>query len=768
MMSSFYMNPYLALTKKHKKMKSNIKIHKTLVFCKIALCILLFIGSSIVVDAQVDIPFAPRKSSNATPPYTNVNNYRLQGDFVMLGNMNLTLSNYADGTNNSQNNMIFVDQDGISSTVNSSSADLVFPNPSCSEIIYAGLYWSGRAENGGSTNMTINGRRKDQIKIKKGNSATYTTITASQLSGNSEINYPGTNRGQMYAAYADVTNFVKTNGAGTYFAADMALVEGNGTEIGYYGGWGMVVIFKDNSLPWRDITVFDGYAYVVGGNASNILNVSGFNSVQNGNVRTTIGMMAGEGDVGISGDYFWARKNTGADDNNNSNWVPLSHSLNSATNFFNSSINVGGTPRNLNRQNNTGIDIAKFDLPNTGNSIIGNNQTSTKFKYGSTQDTYIIYNIVFAVDAYVPTVIGENTGSTYNSFTPVNGGTVLPGQEYELKLDMKNKGTETVSNTKVKIPIPYNHHYTGYTLANLASDFPNNTTVTWIPPVGAPPGAVPATTPGGSLEWNIGLLPLHANVNDILATLKYRLKVSTDCILLLTNSCSIHPKINGQITGTGTTSTTPVNTTFVTGYGNQTCPGPVFGDFEMTIDTSTLNCLPSVYDNIKHYETGSSPYPRANVVGDYPPGTKFFSSPPSSYGSNVDVVTGDFPVPSGNNAVVTYYAVSPGMPDGCYLTLTISRTVCYDTAVPTALGPNTDVGVTSLKHASSTTWPMNRSSGFIAIESKTKGFVITRVSNPVTAITYPQEGMMIFNTTTNKLQIYSDNQWRNFTQAGCP
>ena len=49
--------------------------------------------------------------------------------------------------------MKYVDVDGVASTWNSSSSNLVFSNefgadPNCSNIVYAGLYWTGRASNG--------------------------------------------------------------------------------------------------------------------------------------------------------------------------------------------------------------------------------------------------------------------------------------------------------------------------------------------------------------------------------------------------------------------------------------------------------------------------------------------------------------------------------------------------------------------------------------------------------------------------------------------
>ena len=43
-----------------------------------------------------------------------------------------------------------------------------------------------------------------------------------------------------------------------------------------------------------------------------------------------------------------------------------------------------------------------FTLNNDDKSLMTNNQTSTRFQYNSTQDTYIIFCIAMAVDAYIP------------------------------------------------------------------------------------------------------------------------------------------------------------------------------------------------------------------------------------------------------------------------------------------------------------------------------------------------------------------------------
>ena len=154
----------------------------------------------------------------------------------------------------------------------------------------------------------------------------------------------------MYSAYYDVTNYVRQYGQGDYFIADLATMEGNGGGTGYYGGWGMVVVYENSKMKWRDITVFDGHAYVQGSTTiSHELEVSGFNAVQNGDVNIKLGLMAGEGDVDISGDYFQIQKQS------DNSFMNLSHSGNTTNNFFNSSIQTGGNEREPNLPNNTGL-----------------------------------------------------------------------------------------------------------------------------------------------------------------------------------------------------------------------------------------------------------------------------------------------------------------------------------------------------------------------------------------------------------------------------
>lgn len=66
---------------------------------------------------------------------------------------------------------------------------------------------------------------------------------------------------------------------------------------------------------------------------------------------------------------------------------------------------------------------------------------------------------------------------------------------------------------------------------------------------------------------------------------------------------------------------------------------------------------------------------------------------------------------------------------------------------------DTQVGITALGRAGSV-WPMIRKSGWIALEAKTKGFVINRVAN-VSSITTPVEGMIVFDISADCLKVYT-------------
>ncbi|MDD2413373.1 MAG: SprB repeat-containing protein, partial [Bacteroidales bacterium] len=614
----------------------------------------LFLGHSMSLFSQVIVPFSPRTSVYS--PTKTI--YNVKGDFTMIGNTNLTLSNYTDEGNNSSL-MQYVDIDGISSTHNSSSANLEFStehgaNPECSNIIFAGLYWTGRAHDGGNSPQTFAVTKggvtvnfdKRTVQLKGPGAANYTTVTASA----NDIYFPVSSHGQMYSAYAEVTDYVKQYGVGKYFVANIALREGTGGGTGYYGGWGLIVVYENSKMNWRDVIVFDGHAYVAGSlSAEYAIPITGFNTIQSGAVNMKLGMMAGEGDLSISGDHFEIRNHT------NTNWVSLSHSGNTTDNFFNGSIFTGGNPRNPSLTNNTGLDISMFNIPNAQNSVITNNQTSVNFQYGSTQDTYIIMTFAMSVDAYIPNPEAHAVISSINNIPYIPGNPLIsePGDEIEISIDVRNKGTEPIDSAILVIPIPFASSYVSSNRQLFFTPSPSPNNLYFDPTAGA----------NGSIVWKIGTIPLPSDPDDLLGKLTFRIKATENCVLLANTNCGTDIIINGHMEGTGTISHSHfLNSSIVQGFhmsGN--CVGePILTPYIITINSndyveshcgSTPTIMEFTYCNIE----GSIPI--TQVSGNFPAGTRFYNQFPVTQSAIEYTISNPFPATAGTK---TYYAVPQG------------------------------------------------------------------------------------------------------------
>ncbi len=416
-------------------------------------------------------------------------------------------------------------------------------------------------------------------------------------------------------------------------------------------------------MRWRDITIFDGHAYMLGSTTANeVLEVSGFNTVQNGDVHMKLGLIAGEGDVeNIRGDYFEIQKL------NTSSWERLSHSGNTTNNFFNSSI-PSPAPRNPNLINNTGVDIAMFDINNPNNSIITNNQTSTKFRYGSTQDTYIICTIAMAVDAYVPEPEGTELVVSVGG-TPVIPGSepaVLPGQEIEYSVEIRNVGSEPVNNAVATIPMPY------------TVDFASVSGVYYQGLSGSQPIFDPNAGATGSIIWNLGNLPLISG-NPLLANLTLKVKVTEDCFILANPNCNPLVTLNGTISGVGAQSGAIATHDFIQGYQmDGVCEGePIYDPLALEIDRTNLDCEGDYTREFTYCNIEDEKIPFGDVFGYFPSGTRFYNEHPVTESSTEYTSSTGFPATEGTT---TYYAVPPGITE-CWWEFKI--TVDEVTSTPT-------------------------------------------------------------------------------------
>ena len=173
--------------------------------------------------------------------------------------------------------MTYVDQDGDPSTTNSSVTNLTL-DPSA-EVVFAGLYWSGDAPAKTGDATLGSGRLTDPTGVQ-------TDVVAER------VDHATASTRDVYQAFADVTDQVSKGGPGRWTFGGASLATG----AAHYGGWTLVVVYGDSALPDGKVTVFEGFQSVnPGGDLA-------FNVAGTAGQAARIGLVAWEGDAGITGD----------------------------------------------------------------------------------------------------------------------------------------------------------------------------------------------------------------------------------------------------------------------------------------------------------------------------------------------------------------------------------------------------------------------------------------------------------------------------------
>ena len=338
--------------------------------------------------------FAERFSVNTT------------GDIAQFGNALMTCppsdsrcagaQNNDNSTVNNSFNMINIDVDADATTFNSSTANLSLP--AGSDVLWAGLYWGADTRRGSNGADAADAAARNTVRLQTPTDG-YVTVTASQLdsSGANDDTTP-------YQGFADVTATVRAAGTGTYGVANVQ----TGTGRDRYAGWSISVVYRDPAQPARNLTVFDGFQEVSRSRGSQTITVAGFQTPPSGPVTTRLGVLAWEGDFGITGDFLELNGRRLSDGNNPSD------------NFFNSSISNLGTTytaKNPNFRNQFAVDLDRVNA----NGILANDATSATITLGTGGDTYRPGTVSFATDLFAPNVEIDKTSED------LNGGEVEPG-----------------------------------------------------------------------------------------------------------------------------------------------------------------------------------------------------------------------------------------------------------------------------------------------------------------------------------------------------
>ncbi|MFC3690054.1 Ig-like domain-containing protein [Aquipuribacter hungaricus] len=313
----------------------------------------------------------------------------------------------------------FVDVDGDPSTFSSSSAQVTVP--AGGSVLYAALVWHARTE-GGTLPQDVT--KRGEVKLRLPGSSSYTTVVADQL------DTLATQSG-AYQGYTDVTSQVRAAGSGVYTVAD---VQASSGVIDRYAGWSLVLAVSDPLAPARNLTVFSGLQSVTGTTPVTIP-LEGFVTPPAGAVRTSLGIVASEGDSGATGDVLKL------------NSTVIGDARNPVDDFFNSSVSEGGTEttgRTPAYNNQLGFDADQV----RADGILANGATGATISLTSTGDVYFPGVVTFATELYDPKLLGTKT------VTDLDGGQTLPGDVLEYTVPVQNIGIDVASDSTFFDAVP--------------------------------------------------------------------------------------------------------------------------------------------------------------------------------------------------------------------------------------------------------------------------------------------------------------------------
>lgn len=234
--------------------------------------------------------------------------------------------------------------------------------------VAAYLYWAGSGT--GDFNVTLNG----------------TPISAERT-----FSYTLDATHTYFAAFADVSSLVSSTGNGVYLLSDLDLTSviidfcDNATN---FGGWSIIVVYEDPSLPLNQVTIFDGLEAVSANSTNLTIELNNLLVLDNNGAK--IGFLAWEGDA------FLAVNETLRINGN----IISNPPLNPADNAFN------GTNSFTNSDQLFNMDIDFYNIENN----ISPGDTSAIIELTSGQDLVMVNNIVTVLNTELPdaTIVFDN------------------------------------------------------------------------------------------------------------------------------------------------------------------------------------------------------------------------------------------------------------------------------------------------------------------------------------------------------------------------
>lgn len=189
-----------------------------------------------------------------------------------------------------------------------------------------------------------------------------------------------------FSAFADVTQLVQSTGNGNYTLADFDISDGLENFCPYgvnYGGWAIIIVYKNNNFPNTQINVYDGLQSVRQIENPLTIQINNLNVVDNTNSK--IGFLAWEGDSTLAVSETLSI---------NGNLVG-NPPLNPINNAFN------GTNSFTNQSNLYNMDLDVYNV----DPFVNIGDTSATIELTSGQDYIMVNAIVTKLNSELPDAI---------------------------------------------------------------------------------------------------------------------------------------------------------------------------------------------------------------------------------------------------------------------------------------------------------------------------------------------------------------------------
>jgi uncharacterized repeat protein (TIGR01451 family) len=354
---------------------------------------------------------------------------------------------------NNRLSMRHVDVDEDPATFSSSTADLAIP--AAATVLWAGLHWNAATDVPSADQLYGSSDEQPppavgerfRVRFRTPASGGYLDLDATPADGTAHDTWDDTNPGGTvsYGGFVDVTELVRTAGAGRYGVADVQSCTGFG---GCFGSWSLTVAFADEALPPRNLNVWHGWQLTTPSvdDGAQEFTVNGITPPPSGPVSARIGVVQADGDRGLGPDSLDISSPSSP------SWTTFATAdrplAAGEDDWFNSTVTVLGRRRpagsaNPNLLANLNQDIALVE----DDRVIGNDDRSFSFRIQTASSESLYSQVVHsAVELYAPEIsIDKQVAPT---------GAIAPGSEVTWTLQVRNVGIDPIRDATVTDPLP--------------------------------------------------------------------------------------------------------------------------------------------------------------------------------------------------------------------------------------------------------------------------------------------------------------------------